>query len=75
MAAGQERIGLAFPLEAELTGLGRGWDVGGEGQETPKLPPNFLAPNTGQVMVLFPEMGKMQKGTGYGGNEHSCWTS
>lgn len=72
MAAGQERISLAFPLEAELTGLGRGWDVGGEGQETPKLSPNFLALSTGQALVPFPEMGKTQRGTDCGGNEHYC---
>lgn len=74
MAARQERIGLVFPLEAELTGLGRGWAVGGKGQETPKLPPSFLAQNTGRAMVPFPEMEKTQGGTGCGGNEHYCWT-
>lgn len=74
MAARQARIGLVFPLEAELTGLGRGWAVGGKGQETPKLPPSFLARNTGRAMVPFPEMGKTQGGTGCGGNEHYCWT-
>lgn len=64
MAAGQERDWVGVSFGGKLTGLGKGWDVGGKEQETPKLPPNSLAQNPGRAMVPFPEMGKTQGGTG-----------
>lgn len=61
------RVDPGFILEGEMTGLGKGGDVGGEGQEERELPPSFLAQASGRAMVRF--LRRETQGGGRGGNQ------
>lgn len=58
MAARQERIGLVFPLEAELTGLGRGWAMGGKDRRLQSYLPVFWLKTLGGRWCHFLRWGR-----------------